>query len=209
MSSKERVQDAAFLLFLVPFAVSVIYAIYLWALSGISATLPQPVFLQVAESPYVFLVGFLAVVLGATIDVVSEEVPKRKQKLVEESGRLQVLAVVALVFAALCAWYAAGFDPGAGVGNLLQGRYAIIFPVLVLALSFLMLPSVSLKRGSVPYVLLLVCGLGSLAIVDEVGKRNYFAGIALAAALVTVAAYFYMYGGARETQASRSDAKSA
>jgi len=211
MSSKERIQDVSFLLFLVPFAASAIYAIYLWVESGISATLPQSVFLQVTENPYVFLLGFAAVVVGATLDVTSEALPKRKQKLVEESNRLQYLAVTALVLGGLCAWYAAGFDVGAGVSNLLDGRYAVIFPVMVILVSYLMLPSVTLKRGSAGYLLSVLCIVGSLAIIDEVGKRNYFAGIALAAALVVLSIYFYLYGsGDSEGEASsRSNRKSS
>jgi len=211
MSSKERIQDVSFLLFLVPFAASGIYALYLWAEGGISAILPKTVFLQVTENPYVFLLGFVAVVVGATLDVTSEALPKRRQKLVQESNRLQFLAVTALVLGGLSAWYAAGFDIGAGASNLLEGRYAIIFPALLITVSFLMLPSVTLKRGSGGYLLTILCALGSLAIFDEVGKRNYFAGFALGAALVALAIYFYLYGlGGRQGAglSSRSTGKS-
>ena len=212
MSSKERIQDVSFLLFLVPFAVSGVYALYLWAGSGISATLPQAVFLQVTENPYVFLLGFVAVIVGATLDITSEELPKRKQKLIQESGRLQVLAAIALILGALSAWYAAGFDPGAGLSNIQEGRYTIIFPVLVIAVSFLMLPSVTFKKSSTGYVLTLLCAIGSLGVLDEVGKRNYFAGVALAAALAVLAIYFYIYGvGAGESAKapSRSSGRSS
>jgi hypothetical protein len=210
MSSKERVQDASFLLFLVPFAVSAVYAIILWVQSGISAILPQTVFLQVTEDPYVFLLGFAAVMVGATLDVRSEALSKRRQKLVEESNRLQFLAVAALVLGALCAWYAAGFDIGAGAANLVEGKYAIIFPALVIAVSFLMLPSVTLRRSDTSYLLTLLCAVGSLAVIDEVGKRNYFAGIALAAALVALAIYFYLFGiGGGDERPSKSSGKGA
>jgi hypothetical protein len=194
LSSKERMQDLSFLLFLVPFAASAVYAILLWVQAGISLTLPKSVFLQVTENPYVFLLGFTAVVVGATLDVTSEDLQRRRQKLVQESNRLQFLAVAALVLGGLCAWYSAGFDIGAGAGNLIAGRYAIIFPVMVIAVSFLMLPSVNIKRGDASYLLVLVCAVASFAVIDEVGKRNYFAGLALFAALVALAIYFYLYG---------------
>ncbi|MDA4122624.1 MAG: hypothetical protein OK456_05520 [Thaumarchaeota archaeon] len=194
MSSNERIQDVSFLLFVVPFALSLFYGLYLWAEVGFSWSLPQPVFLQVAESPYIFLAAFVAVMAGVTLDVTSEPLPKRRQKLAVESGRLQVFAVVFLVLSGLAAWYAAGFDVGGGFSNLLAGRYPIILPVLAIAVSFLMLPAVSLRKGSANYVLAIACGLGSLAVVDEVGKRNYFAGLALGAALAFIAIYLYIYG---------------
>ena len=65
MKSSDSKEDIPFLLFLVPFAISGIYAIILWAQAGLSSTLPQTVFLQVTENPYVFLVGFTAVIFGA------------------------------------------------------------------------------------------------------------------------------------------------
>jgi hypothetical protein len=213
MSSKERIQDVTFLLFLVPFALSAVYAIYLWVEAGISATLPQTVFLQVTENPYVFLAGFAAVMLAAILDINSVDLQERRRKLTQESNRLQFLAVSALVLGALCAWYAAGFDVGGGASNMLSGRYAVIFPVLLIAVSFLMLPSVNLNRSSTAYLLTLVCAAGSLASVDEVGKHNYFAGLALAAALVALAIYFYIYGVAAaqdaKDESSRTSGKSA
>jgi phosphatidylserine synthase len=80
----------------------------------------------------------------------------------------------------------------------------------VIAVSFLMLPSVTLKRGSSGYILTFVCALASFAVIDEVGKRNYFAGLALAAALVALAIYFYLYGlsGAEGDDSARSTGKS-
>lgn len=196
MSSKERVGDLTFFLFLVPFIASGVYAIYLWAQAGFSALLPKPVFLQVAESPYVFLLGFTAVLIGATIDVRSVELPKRRQKLAQESNTLQFIAVVALVLGALAAWYSAGFDLGNAAGDMIEGRYAIIFPVLLIAVSFLMLPSVSIKRSSTRYVLMLVSIVGAVGIIDEVGKHNYDAGIFLAGALLAIAIYIFLSGPA-------------
>lgn len=206
-SSNERVQDVSFLLLFVPFALSIVYALLLWVEAGLSLTLPQSVFLQVAENPYVFLVGFVAVVLGATLEVTSGVGQDRRKRLIQESNKLQLIAVAALVVGVLAAWYAAGFDIGGAMTNLLNGRYAIIFPVLVVAVSFLMLPSVTVNRSGLLYIFTLICALGSIGIVDEVGKRNYFAGVALGAALAVVAVYLCFQGLAATKKSSAKDAQ--
>lgn len=191
MSSKERVQDISFLLFLVPFVVSGVYAIYLWAVTGISALLPTNVFLQVTESPYVFLIGFVAVMAGVVLDVKSEDESSRRQKLFAESARLQTLAVIALVLGALSAWYAAGFDPGAAASVFIQGRYVVVFPVLLIAFSFLILPSVGFKPKQAQYIILLIFVLGIPVAIDEVGKKNFFGGMLIGLALLVLAVYTY------------------
>src|ERR1700682_4737038 len=119
MNSKERKEDASFLLFAVQFALSALYAIYLWSTTGISAILPQSVFLGVTESPYVFLIGFAAVLVGVIIDILAQDPPFRRMTLQRDSDRLQLLAVVSLVLGALCAWYAADFSLGGAAFNLL------------------------------------------------------------------------------------------
>lgn len=128
MNSSQNKQDIPFLLFLVPFAASALYAIYLWVGVGLSATLPSAVFLEVTESPYVFFVGFIAVMAGAMMDILWDQPENRRQRLIKESDTLQKIAVVALVLGALSAWYSAGFDPGSAATYLLEGRYVVVFP---------------------------------------------------------------------------------
>jgi hypothetical protein len=192
MISRENREDVPFLLFLVPFAVSGVYAIFLWVQTGVSATLPQTVFLQVTENPYVFLIGFVAVILGATMDVVSTEPLLRRAKLIEESTTLQIIAITALVLGLLSAWYAAGFDPGVAATNVLAGRYVIIFPALLVVFSFLMLPAVSIRKDQANIVLIAVLLLAIPLTVDEVGKRSFFVGMLLGLALLGAAIYLYL-----------------
>ena len=192
MSSSENREDIPFVLFLVPFAVSGIYAIYLWVQAGISATLPQTAFLQVTESPYVFLVGFVAVIFGAILDVLYTEPAQRRAKLVEESTTIQKIAVIALVLGALSAWYAAGFDPGAAWSNLLQGRYVVVFPALLVIFSFLMLPAVTIRKEQGRNILMVLLLLAVPVSVDEVGKRSFFAGMGLGLLLLIAAIYLYL-----------------
>ena len=192
MISRENREDVPFLLFLVPFAVSGLYAIFLWVQTGVSATLPQTVFLQVTESPYVFLIGFLAVIVGVVMDVVYTDAPLRRAKLVEESTTIQIIAVTALVLGILSAWYSAGFDLGTAATNVLSGRYVIIFPALLIIFSFLMLPAVNIRKDQTNIVLIAVLLLAIPLVVDEVGKRSFFSGMLLGLALLVAALYLYL-----------------
>jgi hypothetical protein len=192
MISRENREDVPFLLFLVPFAVSGLYAILLWVQTGVSATLPQTVFLQVTESPYVFLIGFVAVIFGVVLDVSSAEPYERRAKLARESTTIQIIAVTALILGLLSAWYAAGFDPGTAASNVLAGRYVIIFPALLIIFSFLMLPAVNIRRDQTNIILIAVLLLAIPLCVDEVGKRSFFAGMLLGVALLIAAIYLYL-----------------
>lgn len=64
----DRNGDIALFLYAAPFILSFVYALYLWLGTGLSAILPQLVFLEVTQNPYVFLAGFAAVSLAAVID---------------------------------------------------------------------------------------------------------------------------------------------
>jgi len=192
MNSSQNKQDIPFLLFLVPFAASAIYAIYLWAGVGLSATLPQSVYLTVTESPYLFIVGFFAVMAGAVMDILQEEPAKRRLRLIQESNTLQKLAVAALVLGALSAWYSAGFDIGNAATYFLEGRYDVVFPALLILISFLFLPQVTLKKSQTRNVVIVVLFLGVPLTVDEVGRRNFYVGIGLGFALLAVAVYLYL-----------------
>jgi cytochrome bd-type quinol oxidase subunit 2 len=192
MSSSQNREDVPFLLFLVPFAIPAAYAILLWVQAGVSATLPQTAFLQVTENPYVFLVGFTAVIIGSVLDVLGAEPAQRRAKLVEESNTIQKIAVIALVLGALSAWYAAGFDPGAAASNMVQGRYVVVFPALLVVFSFLMLPAVSLRKDQSRNALMVLLLLAVPLTVDEVGKRSFFAGMGLGVVLLAAAVYIYL-----------------
>ena len=202
MNSGQSKQDLPFLLFLVPFAVSAVYAIYLWVGVGLSATLPSTVFLEVTESPYIFLVGFVAVIAGASLDVIGVDPEKRRAKLIQESDTLQKLAVTALVLGLLCAWYSAGFDLTTAASNVFAGRYVVVFPALVIVFSFLFLPSLTIKSSQVKNVLIVVLLLGVPLSIDEIGKRNFFAGMGAGIALTSVALYLYFTTKARDAKST-------
>jgi uncharacterized membrane protein YhaH (DUF805 family) len=140
--------------------------------------------------------------LGAVIDVQLEEPAKRRLKLIQESNTLQIVAVVALILGALSAWYAAGFDPGLAASNVLEGRYVVVFPALVIIVSFLFLPAVTIKRGQATGLAIIVLLLAVPLSIDEIGKRNFYAGLGAGVALLAIALYLYLTTQGRDEKSA-------
>jgi putative Mn2+ efflux pump MntP len=187
MSKKGTHEDVVTLLYLVPFLASGIYGIYLWAVAGISAMLPSAVYLGVTRSPYVFLAGSLAVMLGAVIDVTSVDPASRQAKLKSTVSILQSIAVASLILSLLGAWYSNRFSDFAGtVSDFLIGRYSVLFPAVLVLLSYLV--TIPLKVETLRNAKVL--GVISLVLVPvtvyEVGKRDTVVGLAIAVVLVVL-----------------------
>ena len=181
--------DVALLLYAAPFILNFLYALYVWFGVGFSAVLPQIVYLEVTQSPYVFLAGFAAVTLAAVIDFDSEPPSARKSATATLSRRLQMIALVSVVLAFISAWYSAGGDLGTGVLNMVDGRYPLVFPAVLVFLSFLILPSVRLQGANRRNLLVILLLIASPAALYEVGKRDTIAGLGSSLILVLIAAY--------------------
>lgn len=187
--------DVALLLYAAPFILNFVYALYLWIGTGFSAILPQLVFLEVSQSPYLFLAGFTAVSVAAVIDFSSEAPEARKSGLVALSKRLQAIAIASIVLAFIAALYSASFDPSVAVFNLLVGRYPLVFPALLVFLSFLILPSVKLQGANRKNLIVIVLLVGSPAVLYELGKRNTVVGLGVGLMLLLVAAFLLLRDG--------------
>ena len=191
----DELGDVAFFLYLTPFIATFLYTMYLWVQSGISPVLPQLVFLEVTQSPYLFLVGIVAVTVAGVLDVNDENPATRKAAVAKLSLRLQTIALVSIVLAVVAAVYSSGGDLGNAFFNLLDGRYPLVFPALLVLMSFLILPALDVRKldsrnaQSVAVVVLL---LASPAALHEVGKVNPVAGLASAFALLLAAAAVFL-----------------
>ncbi len=181
--------DVALLLYAAPFILNFVYALYLWAGVGLSSVLPQLVFLEVSQSPYVFLVGFAAVAAAALIDFNSEAPNAKRSATLALSRRLQAIAFISLVLAFFAAWYSAGGDLGTALFNMLDGRYPLVFPALLVFFSFVILPSVRLQGANMKNLLVVVLLIASPAALYELGKRSTVAGLGVALILLLAAAY--------------------
>jgi uncharacterized membrane protein YfhO len=132
------------------------------------------------------------VIFGAVMDILYAEPALRKAKVIQESTTIQIIAVIALVLGGLCAWYAAGFDPGVAASNVLAGRYVIVFPAMLVIFSFLMLPALTIRKDQTNIVAIAVLLLAVPLAVDEIGKRSFFAGMGVGLILLIAAGYLYL-----------------
>jgi hypothetical protein len=187
-TAADRRGDIALFLYAAPFILNFVWALYLWSETGLSRTLPQLVFLEVTQNPYLFLAGFAAVALAAVIDFNSEPPERRKSALSTLSKRLQAIAFLSVVLALVSAWYAANFNIGGTFFNLLDGRYPLVFPALLVFLSFIILPSVRLQGANVRNLFVVVLLVASPVAIHELGKRNTVSGLGVGLILILAAA---------------------
>lgn len=181
--------DIALFLYAGPFIVNFLYALYVWSGVGFSSTLPQLVYLEVAQSPYIFLVGFAAVLLAGVIDFNDEAPTARKGAVAGLSRRLQWVAVISLLLAFVSALYSAGGDPGTAISNMFVGRYPLIFPALLVVLSFLVLPGVRIQGANTRNLTAVLLLILSPAALYELGKRSVAAGLGVSLLFLLIAAY--------------------
>jgi hypothetical protein len=151
------------------------------------------VYLEVTQSPYIFLAGFAAVALAVVIDFDSEPPSARKSTTNALSRRLQLIALISVILAFIFAWYSAGGDLGTGVLNMVDGRYPLVFPAVLVFFSFLILPSVRLQGANQKNLLIVVLLIASPAALYELGKRSTIAGLGVGLILLLVAAFLLVY----------------
>ncbi len=184
---KEGYADISFVLLLVPFIASAIYALVLWAQRGASILLPESVYLAVTKDPYLFIAGFTSVMLASVIEITNEAPEERGSKVVALGRRIQSLAILSLVFSILAAWYATGFiNIGNALVDLLDGRFTLLFAALLILFSFIVLPAVRLRKEQLTMLVTVLCFLAVPAVVYEVGRRNISLGLVSALVLIAI-----------------------
>lgn len=186
--------DIALFLYAAPFILNFLYALYLWSGVGFSSVLPQLVYVEVSQSPYVFLLGFAAVVGAAVIDFDSEPAGSKRAGLFALSKRIQALALVAIVLSFLSAWYAADGNLGNGILNMLDGRYPLVFPAILLLFSFVILPAVRVQGTNLKNLAVILLLVAAPPALYELGKRNTAAGMGVSLILVLLASYLLVRG---------------
>lgn len=187
MNKKEGYADLSFILLLVPFIASAVYALVLWAQRGASVLLPESVYLAVTKDPYLFIAGFTSVMVASVIEIANEAPEERGAKVVALGRRIQSLAILSLVFSLLAAWYATGFiNIGNALLDLLDGRFSILFSALLILFSFIVLPAVRLRKEQLTMLVTVLCFLAVPAVVYEVGRRTIALGLGSALVLIAI-----------------------
>jgi len=193
MSIRGRYEDISTVLYLVPIIAPVVYALVLWAQSGISLVLPSSVYLTVTRDPYLFTGASLAVILGVIIEVNETEPGARAAKLASLGATLQSIAVASLVIVLISALYANGFTDIEGAAtDFIIGRYGIVFPAALVLLSYLItvqykLPGVTMRQLLAAVVLFLVP-----VSLFELGKRVDALGVSVAFVLLVLGLALYL-----------------
>lgn len=146
MKRSELYQDLAMLLFLLPFILPAVYALYLWSSYGLSPFLPSQVYLQVTRDPYVFMVGMFSVIVGSLIEVSSFPPEERDQRIVQLSSNLQKIALASFLLALLVSWYSNHFTDVSGTFlDFLAGRFNVLFPSFLVFFSFILVTPFSVS----------------------------------------------------------------
>jgi hypothetical protein len=163
MSSKDFGEDVAFLLYLVPIAVSIIYGAVDWAETAKTSTMPPSAYLDVSKSPYLFLVSLVAICLAVILEVRAANTSERSGIVQANITRMQILAVVVLIVSFLASISAGSYDLPTAFSLFVSGRYALIYAFFLIGISLLLAPKQVLgnfKAASLPDIvgMLLVAG---------------------------------------------------
>jgi hypothetical protein len=193
-TAEERYGDVALLLYATPFILNFAYALYLWSGAGFSSVLPQLVYLEVTQSPYIFLIGFAAVALAAVIDFNEEPATSKRSVVYALSKRLQAIAFISLFLAFIAALYAADGNLGNGVYNILDGRFPLVFAALLVFFSFMILPAVKLQGANMRNLIIILLLIASPAALYELGKHDTIAGLGVGLILLLIAALLLVRG---------------
>ena len=178
MSTRGRAEDFSTILYLVPFIASGVYGLVLWVQNGISLTLPTSVYLTVTRDPYLFMLGSLSIMLGIIIEVNGTDSGARTAKLVSLGNTLQSIAAASLILVLLSAWYANGFTDLTGMAtDFIVGRYGLVFPAVLVLLSYFLSAQFNLVSLANRKVLAIVAMLLVPVSLYEIGKRDVFAGL--------------------------------
>jgi hypothetical protein len=193
VSIKARSEDYSTILYLVPFAAAIVYGLVLWVQTGFSWTLPTSVYLSVTRDPYLFMLGSFAVMLGLIVEVNGTSLSERPARLALLGGTMQSLAVASLVLVLFFAWYANGFTDFTGAANdFIVGRYGLVFPAILILLSYLVSAHINIASFFTRKALALIALLIVPIPLYELGRRNLAAGVVVALVLLVAGLAMYL-----------------
>ena len=128
---KDSVEDAAFILYIIPILLNGGYGLWSWVAGGADLTALQQVYINLTREPVIFLVGLIAVCVAVVLDA------RYLSPIEDVERRVTRLAVFCFITALIIALLSTGFNLSRGLILFLQGRYALIFPALLMVLTFL------------------------------------------------------------------------
>ncbi len=205
MNNRGAKDDASALLYLVPFVVSGVYALYLWIAGGITPVLPTAVYLTVTRDPIVFVLGSLSVMLGVTLELTSADPAERPAKLNSLGNTLQSIGAASLILALFFAWYANGFiDVSGAATDFIVGRFSLVFPAAMVLLSYLITARFNLASLRNPKPLGIIALLLVPASVYVLGKRSTTLGLGVALIFFVVGVVLLLRNSVKQPPSDKS-----
>jgi len=131
LMKKDSVEDAAFILYIIPILLNGGYGLWSWVAVGADLAALQQVYINLTREPVIFLVGLIAVCVAVVLDA------RYLSPIEDVERRVTRLAVFCFITALIIALLSTGFNLSRGLILFLQGRYALIFPALLMVLTFL------------------------------------------------------------------------
>ena len=140
MSSKERGEDMAFFLYLVPVVASIVYGVYEWYSIAHASTMPFLAYEIVAKSQYLFLLSLVAICLAIILEVRSASAAEREGIVKDNSGRLLLLAIAVLIISFAAALSVGNYNIGNAFSIFITGRYPFVYAFFLVGISLLLSP---------------------------------------------------------------------
>ena len=193
MSIRGRSEDISTLLYMVPFVAAIVYGLVVWVETGISLVLPSSVYLTVTRDPILFVVAALSVMLGIVVEANSADPSSRRAKLAALGSTLQSIAVASLVLVLFFAWYANGFTDLSGTAtDFIVGKYGLVFPAMLVLLSYLLSAQFRLTALGSRRVLAVIALLLVPASLYELGRHYGAIGLGTALLLLIVGVSLFL-----------------
>ena len=187
MNKKVNLDDISVLLYMVPFIASGVYAIYLSVVDKVSYVLSSSTYLTVTRDPNLFLLGTFCVFLGAVIEISSTSFESRTGRIADVGRTLQNISLTSLILAIICVLYANKFTDFSGAANdFVSGKFSFVFPIVMLALSYLVTARFSVGEIKTPSILGIVALLLVPVSLYELGRKNTILGLVTTFILMTI-----------------------
>jgi hypothetical protein len=136
--TRELAEDVSLILYVIPFILSGVASLIFWQdYQGSLGFPPHQVYLLVTKNPVLFIGGLASICLAALIEAWG----KSEETLNSISAKLRIVSYISLFFAFL---FALTSNPNpslsSAIANLLEGKFALLFPLFLILLSYLLLP---------------------------------------------------------------------
>ena len=155
MNRYEIYEDLSFILYIFPIIINGLYGVYLWMVQGTIFSITVDIYLTITQNIYIFLAGVLAIFIATFIDVWIKIRESKVQSFQYITSKIRNFGLLCFVLSLLSAWSATGFtfNPVNVFDVFVKGQYALLYPILLFSLSFLLTPSIKgiFKRSTIVY----------------------------------------------------------